>query len=431
MVQKVFLKVTRALLLMLLVLCPLTSAAQVLERLMALALASHPSAQSQRAQLQSAQSGLESARWQFYPTPSIAVEQAHTASTDPSYRGDNRVATLRLQQPLYTGGRLSASMDKAKASLEIGQSALEEVEQQLGLRVVQAYGEWMSAHLKTQAQEKSVSTHIRLSEQVKRRISVGISADSDLVLAMARLESVHAESQASRTQGEMALARLNQLLGSPVDITNLTALLASARELPADSQVLLAQALEKSPAIQKAKAQARVQEAVVLERRAELSPEVYLRLERQYGNFNLPNSSPENRLFFGLSSRFGAGLSSLTNVEAARTQHQAALAEIEVQSRNVAEQVLTDQALALSSARRLQAVQAALNANADVSASYDRQFLAGRKTWIDVMNAARELTQTEMQLADLQASLVAVSWRLAIYTLGIASLIDAQSLKAP
>jgi hypothetical protein len=36
-----------------------------------------------------------------------------------------------------------------------------------------------------------------------------------------------------------------------------------------------------------------------------------------------------------------------------------------------------------------------------------------------------------MQLADLQASLVAVSWRLAIYTLGIASLIDAQSLKAP
>ena len=416
---------------MLLVLCPLTSAAQVLERLMALALASHPSAQSQRAQLQSAQSGLDSARWQFYPTPSIAVEQAHTASTDPSYRGDNRVATLRLQQPLYTGGRLSASMDKAKASLEIGQSALEEVEQQLGLRVVQAYGEWMSAHLKTQAQEKSVSTHIRLSEQVKRRISVGTSADSDLVLAMARLESVHAESQATRAQGEMALARLNQLLGSPVEIANLTALLASARELPADSQVLLAQALEKSPAIQKAKAQARVQEAVVLERRAELSPEVYLRLERQYGNFNLPNSSPENRLFFGLSSRFGAGLSSLTNVEAARAQHQAALAEIEVQSRNVAEQVLTDQALALSSARRLQAVQAALNANADVSASYDRQFLAGRKTWIDVMNAARELTQTEMQLADLQASLVAVSWRLAIYTLGIASLIDAQSLKAP
>ena len=102
-----------------------------------------------------------------------------------------------------------------------------------------------------------------------------------------------------------------------------------------------------------------------------------------------------------------------------------------MQSRNVAEQVLTDQALALSSARRLQSVQAALNANADVSASYDRQFLAGRKTWIDVMNAARELTQTEMQLADLQASLVAVSWRLAIYTLGIASLIDAQSLKAP
>jgi hypothetical protein len=47
------------------------------------------------------------------------------------------------------------------------------------------------------------------------------------------------------------------------------------------------------------------------------------------------------------------------------------------------------------------------------------------------MNAARELTQAEMQLADLQASLMAVSWRLAVYTRGIASLIDAQALKAP
>jgi adhesin transport system outer membrane protein len=60
-----------------------------------------------------------------------------------------------------------------------------------------------------------------------------------------------------------------------------------------------------------------------------------------------------------------------------------------------------------------------LKAAADVSTSYDRQFLAGRKSWLDVMNAARELAQTETQLADLQSTLVVVTWRLAAYTRGI------------
>jgi outer membrane protein, adhesin transport system len=64
-------------------------------------------------------------------------------------------------------------------------------------------------------------------------------------------------------------------------------------------------------------------------------------------------------------------------------------------------------------------IQASLRAAEDVSASYDRQFLAGRKSWLDVMNAARELAQTETQLADLQSTQVVVTWRLVAYTRGI------------
>ena len=159
--------------------------------------------------------------------------------------------------------------------------------------------------------------------------------------------------------------------------------------------------------------------ATIDERRAELAPEVYLRAERQYGNYSYRNASPENRLFLGLSSRFGAGLSSLSNVEAAQAQHQAALADIEVQSRALNEQVLADHALASSTQGRLAALKASLDAAVQVSESYDRQFLAGRKTWLDVMNAARELAQTELQLADIASAQVVLSWRLAILTQGL------------
>jgi adhesin transport system outer membrane protein len=187
-------------------------------------------------------------------------------------------------------------------------------------------------------------------------------------------------------------------------------------------QALLEMALGINPTVAKAQAQALVQEAALVERRADLSPELYARVERQYGNYNFPNGAPENRLFIGLTTRFGAGLSAQSNIAAARAQHAAALTEVEAQSRTMSEQVLSDYALAVSVAARLTSMHASLKAADEVSASYDRQFLAGRKSWLDLMNAARELAQTEAQLANLQSTQVVVTWRLAAYTRGIEAL---------
>jgi adhesin transport system outer membrane protein len=383
------------------------------------ALDSHPTTQSQRALVASAAAGVESARWQFYPTPSVSLENATTSGTDPSYQGDNRVATLRLQQPLYTGGRLTAGADKAQASLDQSQAALEESRLQLSLRVVQAYGEWLSAHLKVQASQKNEDTHNRLLRQVQRRIEEGVSAESDRVLALGRLDAVRAEVTAAQVQGDMALARLGQLLGRPIVGAALTRTVATPRPVSALTAALLEQALGQSAALQKAQSQVRVQEATVVERRADLLPEIYLRAERQYGNFNFANGAPVNRFFVGVSSRLGAGLSGLSNVAAARSQLEAALAEVQVQTRNLIEQVLADHAQFMATERRLASMQASLRSAQSVSESFDRQFLAGRKTWLDVMNAARELAQTEAQIADLLSTQVVVSWRLSFYTQGI------------
>ena len=395
--------------------------AQSLEALIQDALANHPSTQSQRAQVASGIAGVESARWQFYPTPSVTLENAATRSTDALYQGDQRVTTLRLQQPLYTGGRLSAGADKAQASLEQSQAALKETRMQLALRVLQTYGDWLAAHLKTQASQKSAQTHARLRDQVQRRIAEGVSAESDLVLALARLDAIQADVMAARAQGDMALARLGQLLGRPVAEATLASTLALPRPVQAQSTGLLEQALELSAAVQKAQSQVRVQEATVAERQADLLPEVYLRAERQYGNFNFANGAPENRLFVGVSSRLGAGLSGLSNVAAARGQLEAAAAEVQVQTRALYEQVLADHALAVSSELRLASVRASLRSAQSVSESFDRQFLAGRKTWLDVMNAARELALTESLMADLLSTQVVASWRLGFYTRGIAA----------
>jgi len=402
----------------------INASAQKLENLIALALSSNPLTKSQQTLVESAKVGVDSAKWQFYPTPSVSVEMANTSSSDLLYQGDKRVSIGRIQQPLWTGGRLSAGVNKAEAGLAVSQASLEEARLQLGLRVVQAYGDWLSAHLKTLANEKSLATHIRLHDQVKRRVNEGTSANSDLTLAIARLEAISAELTAVRAQGEVAIARLGQFLGNPVDAASLMKEVASPYSLTGNMQGVLEQAIDINPSIIKAQATARVQEVVIDEKRADLSPEVFVRAERQYGNYTFANGPPENRFFVGLTSRFGAGLSTFSSIEAARLQHNAALTDIEVQTRAVNEQVLSDYALAQSIASRIAAVYKSLSAANDVLSSYNRQFLAGRKSWLDVMNAARELTQTETQLADLHATQVVVTWRLGAYTRGIGALTE-------
>jgi adhesin transport system outer membrane protein len=73
---------------------------------------------------------------------------------------------------------------------------------------------------------------------------------------------------------------------------------------------------------------------------------------------------------------------------------------------------------------RLASLKQAQKASEDIRESWDRQFVTGRKTWLDVMNAAKELAQTELQLAEAQASLIVSSWRIAILTQQLNTLVQ-------
>lgn len=46
--------------------------------------------------------------------------------------------------------------------------------------------------------------------------------------------------------------------------------------------------------------------------------------------------------------------------------------------------------------------------------SYQRQFLTGSKSWLDVMNSARDLQVAQLQLAEAVAGQLSVEWRLYI-----------------
>ena len=399
----------------------LGTAAQPLPALIDAVLAQHPSLRAQKFQGESARQALEGAQWQYFPTPSIGFEQVNTSSNDPNYPsyGDKNVTTLRLQQPLWTGGRLDAGVERAQAGVQTSQASLEGTRQDLALHVVQLYSDWYGAMLKRLALEKSLKAHQTLREQILRRIANGVSPKSDLTLLQGRQQQTEADLAAAQAQEQSALGRLSQTLGRPLQAQPLADSVGSA--LPSNPAVaeLLEQAQAHNPSILKLRAQARQALAEIAERRADLSPEVYLRAERQYGNYAYPGSVPLNRYFVGFTSHFGAGLSSLSQVDAAQARYEAALADVEGSRISLGEQIQADYAQAEAGRARLASLQASLASSADISKAWGRQFVAGRKTWLDLMNAVREQAQLETQIAEAQASQLLLGWRLAIVGQGV------------
>ena len=395
-------------------------AASTLPSLIEEVTAAHPSVRSQRAQGRASQEAVNAARWQFYPTPSISVEAAGASSQDLSYRfGSSSVTVLRLQQTLWSGGRLTAGMTKAEAGVQAGMASLDVARHDVALRVVQTYVEWYGSHLKLVALERSLETHARLRQQIARRVAQGFSPESDLILLMGRVEQLEADKAMAASRHSSALARLAVLLGRPVRSEALIQNIARPLEFSETSGELLARAEASSPGVARLAAQARMIEAEIDERKADLSPEVYARAERQYGNFSNANASPANRLFVGMTTRFGAGLSVLSQVDGARARYEAALADVEGARMSTRDQVVADHVAAESFKQRVGLLVSSLRTFEAISYTWNRQFVAGRKTWLDVMNSARELSQMEVQLGDVYAERLLVTWRLGIAVRGI------------
>jgi len=50
--------------------------------------------------------------------------------------------------------------------------------------------------------------------------------------------------------------------------------------------------------------------------------------------------------------------------------------------------------------------------NQEIVESFIRQYLAGKKSWLDVLNVERELVQSRLQIADIRATQMTAALRL-------------------
>ena len=401
--------------------CTFSSAnALSLPQLIELSVQHHPSVNVLQARGNAAAAALDGAKQKFYPSFSLDAETVYNTSSTQAYAGDKHNITFSVTQPLWSAGRLEAGRDRAVANTQSIKAQTEQNRQALALNVVQSYGNWLSAYKKRHAWAKSLKEHQKLRNQVKRRVRLGSSARSDLALANGRLASTRAELAGVIVDEQISLTRLSQLVRQKLSSIDLSVgqPQTQAIEVLSSQQQLLDEAKKISPNIHLANAQLDLARIARQEREKYFQPTLSLRLESQYGNYSAKSSAIDTRIFLQMQSTFGPGYGQSAGVREAVAQQQAANANIALEQISVVEQVLMDYLIAQSYTERINALKQSQDTAILVSASYKRQFLAGHKNWLDVLNSARDLVNSSIKLADAQTHNLVVTWRLAILTRG-------------
>ncbi len=406
-----------------------------LAELINIAISSHPTVQSQLALIQSADASIDAAKWGFFPTPGFSVQRASASNKDPQFsfgnNQDDTIYTLRLSQPLWTGGRLTALLDRAVANEDYSLSSLRLTRKELSIRVLQYYSNIVSSQLRIQAINRSLAEHEKLKALIQRRIKGGVSPEGELTQVIMRMQQLQADELNVETSLMASLETLNQLIGRPISLNQLDDSKSSFIPITTSSNELLIEAYRNDPTLERLQAQIKLQQAEYDISQSYLQPEVSLRLERQYGSFYNPdlyggNIPPLTRMYVEVGSNFGAGLSTFSNIQAARQRYEAAMADLESGKRSVAEQLQVAHAQYATISHRIDSLTDSLSAAQEIQLAWERQFLAGRRTWNDLMNAVREINQIDLQIADAKAFQIQTSWQIAIISEGIETVLRKQ-----
>jgi adhesin transport system outer membrane protein len=291
----------------------------------------------------------------------------------------------------------------SRAQLMASQFAVSEAQLDVAMRVSAAYFEFQRLIQREAILDESLGEYQKLVDSMERRVANEISPAADLELARSRAAQVAQEKAITFGQRRMALARLRELTGDPAfSITSIISYDPAIHH--PDQEGLLEQALAFDPKRRKLNADVLVAAADVQVRKAAIFPQLNAQYEK-------PTFGPD-RVGIVLRAQTDGGLSRFSAVSVARERQASAEIALLSNERELREQIEVDELEnAVAKDRAASSAASATSATA-VTESFMRQFVAGRRTWFDVMNAVRESMTARISEVDARVSAMASASRL-------------------
>ncbi|WP_081995976.1 TolC family protein [Croceibacterium mercuriale] len=363
-----------------------------LDRAAALAVTTHPIVNAAEAESEALDAELRGARWLRYPN--LGVEALAATRGSNFADRDGLTANIVAEQPLWSGGRISGEIDSANAAARAGRERIGEAARQITIDVTTAYYQQVLGEERIGVLTDSLEQHRILVGSIERRVAQEVSPQVDLTLARSRVAQIELELAGARELQDRARARLLQLTGG-VPVVPVLPPPVSAEAMPLLEQAV-ADGLQCSPTLQALLSQVDAAEARRRVARGELLPQVLFQLSQ--------NEIIGARAALVVRAETGSGLSRLAAIDSAEARIARAFAEFGQAERELREQLQTDYVQLRAAQDRIAYGAFAADTAADLIESYQRQFIAGRRSWLDVMNAVREAANARLSESEARVT---------------------------
>lgn len=386
---------------------PVSASEPGLRRALQTALQRHPSLMSKQAQVQAKQAAADGARAMRYPTLSASTGAGQTEG----YSG-TRTTSVRAQQPLWAFGRIDRTIAYADADVRAQSADLWQTGRQLLEETAVAYATVQGTRERLLVATQNVQRHQELQQQIQRRAQGGLASPVDVSMAQTRLLQARAQRESAASDLLSALAnllaytqdRVDSELPVPRDVTLLP-----------DGEQVSEEVLSQSAALRTKQSQWELAQADAERERTASLPTVVLEASRNHvsGLPNTRNSTSMNVVLQGALEGMGfvargREAAALARAEAVRQELNLARHDLTVRVQQLLDKRASDQALLAGYAESVATLDGTL-------ASFRRQYESGYKSWLDVLNAVRELSEQQLQQAQVQSS-----WR--VNTLRLAAM---------
>jgi len=365
----------------------------------------HPRIQGKKKELNVANEKLNTSKWLRFPAVSVisSAGQSSLASRDRE-----PVTTIRLEQPLWAGGRISSSIEANQARLKSSIYGISEIEEDVLGKTSAAYCSLLKMQEKIEASKENVEEHKRLLSLIQRKARNEVSPMVEIVLAKTRLEQAQYEQIQLTTQATNLKAELESLIGQPFQsIKNPKVALS----IPSDLEQAISLTISNSPTIKRLESDVEASSADIDVSKASIWPQISARNDNIIGGITEGNIS-----YLALTYAPGNGLSALSNTSEARAKKEVAETLIRSTTLELSNKIRADWNQYFAEMKQAEVLSNLVETSQGVYESYLRQYAVGKKTWVEVLNAKKESTQAKYIYSESQWNSFMAGVRLQIST---------------
>ena len=403
-----------------------------------LALEQDATIRASRAAADAGRERLPQARAQFFPNIGITSSRYRNDldTTAPNLLGVNTTTrdlynsssdALTLRMPIFRK-QLFAQYDEAKAQVADANATLERDEQNLVMRVTQAYFETLYADEQVALIGLQKAAYTTQVDAARKAFAAGAGTRTDIDEAQARLDLAVAQELEARQSVDLARRRLQVLINqpvlqplAPVDVRKLQ--LVPPTPATIEEWTALAEAV--SPELQSARAQLEAARAGVEKAKAGHYPTLDATAQ-----ISRSNSENVTRLFSQYNQKqIGVQLSiPIFQGGYVNSQVREALAVLE-RAENKVEEMRRDLGVRVHDQFRgvtegvlkVRALEQAVRSSEQLAVSSRRSFDAGARTRVDILNAEQQAGQARRDLAQARFAYLVARVRLKALSGGLKS----------